>query len=384
MDASAADALADGEQVTQTFTAAVLQTHYADAAHTIPDGAFTTAETFTVTITGVNDAPTVANGIADQAATEDSAFTFALPANTFTDADAGDILTLSATLADDTALPGWLHFDAATGTFSGTPLNADVSTLSVKVTAADSSNASASDTFQITVTGVNDAPVITELAGATSSSPIFVPENTAGDFITITATDAENQTLTYSIGPNPDGSYDNNFFTINPTTGALGFTSPPDFEFTDPGNDDLYKVQVTVTDAQGDSAVRDYFVQVTDVETTTIDFTGINTSALYVEDGFTFSATGNHTDASNELYWHDGGANPGDNDIIMSAVGGQTFSILSLDVVFGPFSIVTSAGTFSYTGGSATDVAVNLVGISSAVFETDLSGAVIDNILVAV
>lgn len=68
----------------------------------------------------------------------------------------------------------------------------------------------------------------------------------------------------------------------------------------------------------------------------------------------------------------------------MSAVGGQTFSILSLDVVFGPFSIVTSAGTFSYTGGSATDVAVNLVGISSAVFETDLSGAVIDNILVAV
>ncbi|WP_418903715.1 putative Ig domain-containing protein, partial [Pokkaliibacter plantistimulans] len=35
--------------------------------------------------------------------------------------DAGDSLTLSATLADGSALPSWLSFDASTGTFSGTP-----------------------------------------------------------------------------------------------------------------------------------------------------------------------------------------------------------------------------------------------------------------------
>ncbi len=57
IDAPAADALAAGETVTQTFTVTILQTHYADAAHTIPDGTYTTTETFTVKIVGTNDAP---------------------------------------------------------------------------------------------------------------------------------------------------------------------------------------------------------------------------------------------------------------------------------------------------------------------------------------
>ena len=44
---------------------------------------------------------------------------------------------LIATLADGSALPGWLAFDAATGAFSGMPVNEDVGTVSVTVTAAD-------------------------------------------------------------------------------------------------------------------------------------------------------------------------------------------------------------------------------------------------------
>ena len=76
-----------------------------------------------------NNAPTVATEIPDQTATTGTAFNYAFPDTTFTDAD-GDTLTYTATLADDTALPSWLSFSAATRTFSGTPTAAE--TVSVK------------------------------------------------------------------------------------------------------------------------------------------------------------------------------------------------------------------------------------------------------------
>jgi Ca2+-binding RTX toxin-like protein len=60
-------------------------------------------------------------------------------------------LTYDATLADGSALPSWLSFDPATMTFSGTPTDADVGTLSLQVTATDTEGASVSDAFNITI-----------------------------------------------------------------------------------------------------------------------------------------------------------------------------------------------------------------------------------------
>jgi hypothetical protein len=121
-----------------------------------------------------NDAPTLANAIADQAATEGSAFSLSV-ASAFTDVDTGDVLTLSATLSDGKPLPTWLKFTPATGAFAGTPLDADSSkTINVMVKATDKGKAVASDTFALVITGVNVAPVvkaITAAAAATASSP---------------------------------------------------------------------------------------------------------------------------------------------------------------------------------------------------------------------
>src|SRR5690606_28392725 len=86
----------------------------------------TVTDTFTLTVADANDAPTVANPIPNQNATEDAPFTFQFAANTFNDGDAGDTLTYSAQLAGGGALPAWLSFDAVTRTFSGTPANGDV------------------------------------------------------------------------------------------------------------------------------------------------------------------------------------------------------------------------------------------------------------------
>ncbi|MDC9821084.1 DUF4347 domain-containing protein, partial [Pectobacterium polonicum] len=115
--------------------------------------------TSTLTLVAGNP-PVVATPIPAQSIAQDGSLNFTVPAGTFTDPDVGDTLTLSATLADGTALPAWLSFNPATGTFSGTPGNADVGSLTIKVTATDGSSASVSTTFGLTVTNVNDAPVV--------------------------------------------------------------------------------------------------------------------------------------------------------------------------------------------------------------------------------
>ena len=74
----------------------------------------TSTTTLTVTIHGANDAPALAVQTGSQNATVGSAFSLVLPAGTFTDVDAGDTLTYTATAADGSALPAWLTFNATT------------------------------------------------------------------------------------------------------------------------------------------------------------------------------------------------------------------------------------------------------------------------------
>ena len=128
----------------------------------VSDGAGgTDTATVTITITPANDnTPTLVNPIPDQSATEDVAFSFQFASGTFNDADAGDTLSYTAQQAGGTPLPGWLNFDPATRTFFGTPLNGDVGALNIEVTATDGAGATVTDTFDLTISNVNDAPVL--------------------------------------------------------------------------------------------------------------------------------------------------------------------------------------------------------------------------------
>ena len=114
------------------------------------------------------------DAIGTQTATEDTLFNYQIPVNTFSDVDAGDSLTYSATLADGTALPSWLSFNATTRTFSGTPLNSNVGTITVKVTATDTSLASVSTNFNLVVNNVNDSPIVNQ---GTPSAPQLITGN---------------------------------------------------------------------------------------------------------------------------------------------------------------------------------------------------------------
>src|SRR5262249_1784165 len=177
------DFLAAGQQLKIAYTVKV-NDQTADSATQI----------LTFTITGTNDAPVVAQAIADQNATQGSAFNFQFLANTFSDVD-GDALAYTATKDDGSALPGWLTFTAATRTFTGTPGSGDVGTLAVKVTASDGSLA-ASDTFNIVVGNTNDPPVIQNVGGT-----VLVAED--GSVLlqapSAIVTDADGDTLTMTV-----------------------------------------------------------------------------------------------------------------------------------------------------------------------------------------
>ncbi|MHC5916738.1 MAG: putative Ig domain-containing protein, partial [Nostoc sp.] len=169
--------------------------------------------TFTITVNSINDAPVVQNAIADQNATEDKAFTFTIPENTFADVDVSDTLTYLATLENGAALPTWLTFNAATRTFSGTATNSEVGNLRIKVTATDKSGETATDTFLLNVLDTPD-PGILSFSNATYS----VNEDAIA-IITVTRTDGSDGSISATITLNNGTAtaptdYNNNPLTI--------------------------------------------------------------------------------------------------------------------------------------------------------------------------
>lgn len=125
------------------------------------DGILT--ETFTVTsidgsgsgavsinITGVNDAPVVLTPIENQTTQAFQSLEFLIPDNTFSDID-GDLISLSATLSDGSALPDWLSFDSDSGTFTGYPISEDIDNLEIRLSANDGNGGSVHDTFFLNI-----------------------------------------------------------------------------------------------------------------------------------------------------------------------------------------------------------------------------------------
>ncbi|UCP81188.1 putative Ig domain-containing protein [Pectobacterium versatile] len=241
--------------------------------------------TFGLTVTNVNDAPVVATPIPAQSVAQDGSLSFTVPAGTFTDPD-GDTLTLSATLADGTALPAWLSFNPATGTFSGTPANGDVGSLTIKVTATDGSNASVSTTFGLTVTNVNDAPVVSSTIAAQSiaqggSLSVTVP---AGTF-----TDPDGDTLTLSATL-ADGTALPAWLSFNPATGTFSGT---------PANGDVgsLTIKVTATDGSSASVSTTFGLTVTNVDDAPVVATPIPAQSVAQDGSLSFTVpAGTFTD----------------------------------------------------------------------------------------
>ncbi len=147
-----------------------------------------------------NTFPTVANAIPDRTATVGTAFSYTVPAGTFSDSD-NDSLTYRAS-----GLPGWLSFDSATRTFSGTPQVGDTGTATVTVTASDGNGGSVSDDFVITVRAPENDDVETTRPVVSISGGPPVTEGSDAIF-TLKAAPAPTADLSVTVAVTETGSF---------------------------------------------------------------------------------------------------------------------------------------------------------------------------------
>ncbi len=233
-----------------------------------------TPNTLTVNVTAVNDAPVVATNSGSNVAEGGvDRITSAELAVVDVDNSAAQLRFSVGT----SPAHGRLELTTAPGVSATTFTQADIAANRVTYvhdgseTLSDSFTFTVSDgaggsigttTVTLTIAAVNDAPtIISDGGGATAS--INVAENVIGiTVVTGADVDIPAQALTYGIS----GGADQALFTINAATGALSFVAPRDFEAAaDANGDNVYVVQVRVTDSQGGMATQMIAVTVTNV-----------------------------------------------------------------------------------------------------------------------
>ncbi|WP_367848130.1 cadherin domain-containing protein [Rhodoferax sp. WC2427] len=151
-----------------------------------------------------------------------------------TGANGSTILTLNGTVAQVNAALATLQYTGATNYFGSDTL---------AISTSDGASGSDADNLGITVTPVNDAPVISSNGGGATAN-LSLAENTTA-VTTVVASDVDGPALSYTISGGADAAR----FQINSSTGALSFLSAPDFENpTDAGSNNVYDVTVRVSD----------------------------------------------------------------------------------------------------------------------------------------
>lgn len=201
----------------------------------------------TLTIANANDAPVAGTQIANQLATQNAPFNFAVPGGSFADPDLGDTLTMTATLDTGEPLPAWLNF--AGGVFTGTPANADTGLIRVQVTATDAGGKTASQHFLLGISDVNDAPTVAETLAA-----LDAPVEDVTVFRIPSSLFADSDDVGYRLSVSlADGSPLPNWITFDPNFETITFRPLEDHLFGKDAAAAQIGVRITATDTRGES-----------------------------------------------------------------------------------------------------------------------------------
>ena len=224
------------------------------------DGTLVDTQAIAVTVANVNEvaaAPVITSNAGGATAVVNVAEnSVAVTTVTATDANGG-VLTysLSAVAGVDNADAALFTINPTTGALSfvsgrnfEAPTDAGANGVyNVVVQVSDAGGLTDTQALAVTVTNVNETPVITSnLGGATAATTIN--ENTTA-VTTVTATDVDaGSVLNYTLAGGADAAR----FALNATTGVLSFITAPDFEVpTDVGGNNIYDVIVQANDAGG-------------------------------------------------------------------------------------------------------------------------------------
>ena len=193
---------------------------------------------------------------------------------------------------------------------------------------AGNSLAGVSDKTSYTFTTADEtAPTLS------STSSTSISENT-----TSVHTYTTDETVTWSL----NGGNDSALFAINSSTGALTFTTAPDYESpTDSDSNNTYVVVVRATDAASNTSDQTLTVSVSDVDDNPTY--SLSTSINVPQENYSLTTTVNtsYVDTGTTLYWSVSGTNV---DLADFSTGDLTGS-----------DTVASDGTFSFTHFIAND-----------------------------
>ena|GEM_PF-3142526 len=242
-------AVGETRQVTFTYTA------------TDSQSAVSNTGTVTVTVTGVNDAPTVSAAVTSMITEDDSSYSLDLLSNA-TDLDASDTLSIASL-----ALTGG---DNSGITVNGNSLEIDPSAytslaqgasevITYTYNVADGLGGLVAQSATITITGVNDAPVVTNAGIAATEDGSTVTTSVLASDVD---SDDDASTLTYNITAQPsEGS------AVSNADGT--FTFDPETDFQDLAVGETRQVTFTYTATDSHSAV-------SNTGTVTVTVTGVN------------------------------------------------------------------------------------------------------------
>ncbi|MFT4605892.1 MAG: hypothetical protein ACI9W4_002637, partial [Rhodothermales bacterium] len=221
--------------------------------YTANDGALTSAEaTASLTVTGVNDAPSFTAGADQSVADSDGAQSvagWATGLNMGATNESGQVLSFTVT-SDQAGLFSAVPAISAEGTLSFTPAAAGAATVTATLmddggTDNGGENASAASTFTITITGqANAAPVALDVS-ATGSEDSDVT-------VTLSGSDPDGGTVTYAAATQPSSG------TLSGSGQTLTYTPAADFFGTD-------SFTYTVSDASLTSAPATATITVSEV-----------------------------------------------------------------------------------------------------------------------
>jgi len=316
------------------------------------EGNLTDTQDIAVTVNNVNDAPVITSDGGGASASVNAAENqTSVTTVTATDEDTGDTLTYSISGGADSAL---FSINSSTGvlTFVSAP-NYEVPTDSgtngvydVQVTVTDNGAGSLTDVqaIAVTVTNVNENPVITSNGGGPTAST-SVNENTTA-VTTVTATDPDaGDTLTYSIS----GGVDSALFSINSSSGALTFSSAPNYESpTDSGANNVYDVQVTVTD--------DGTGNLTDTQAIAVTVNNVNDAPVITSDGGGASASVNAAENQTSVTTATATDEDTGDTLTYSISGGADSALFSINSSTGVLTFVSAPNYESPTDSGANGV----------------------------
>ena len=213
----------------------------------------------------------------------------------------------------------------------------------ITVTASDGALRSASQAVAITVTNVNEAPLISSAATASFA------ENGTGTAYQATGSDPDGGiTLNWILG-----GADAALFNIGATTGAVRFNTSPNFEAPgDMGGNNVYDITVTASDGLLRSTARAVAISVTDVVGATQNGTAERDVLTVANENAGLSGTGGDAFVISEVL-----------DLIIKNAGGSVDTMITTVSMTMPdhvkeLQIAAGISGITITGGTGNDMLI--------------------------